>query len=334
MHGLRISQGKAWKQAATDRECKIRARTDAVEISEVAVTLDLQRGCAVAAVADRDALISRQHAALAERAAATRASAARLPPPKAIIIKPHVPGAPWPLEQRAIARDIMNHTGMSPSRFNIAYSGFFTLFSGQVPTAEYMCDAMFGAQCFDINGTVDDMRCANANAKSPWPWALATDDGSAKGLSAVNTKNEKLHVIITSSWDPTSDLPYIEGVALRDPPAESGKGLAECNVSALNEAGWNWDHFVGSGGDHTDHASGKIGERVKVQEYAESHGCPQGRGGANGCSRHGFALEVKAAFNALVGHQNVETAALALQRYKLRNELRNEQRACNGLLAE
>jgi hypothetical protein len=159
---------------------------------------------------------------------------------------------------------------------------------------------------------VDDMRCANVNAKSPWPWALATDDGSAKGMSAVNTKNEKLHVIITSSWDPNLELPYIEGVALRDPPAESGKGLAECNIQALNEAGWQWPTFVGSGGDHTDHASGKIGERVKVQEYAESHGCPTGRGASNGCSRHGYALEVKAAFNALIGHQDVESAALAL----------------------
>ena len=229
-----------------------------------------------------------------------------------MVIKPHVPGAPWSLEQRAIARDIMNHTGMAPSRFNVAYAGFVTLFTGQVPTIQYMCDAMFGKQCFDINGTVDDMRSANANAKSPWAWALATDDGSAKGMCAVHTKNEKLHVIIISSWDPSSNLPYIEGVGLRDPPAESGKGLAACNIEALNEAGWKWSTFVGSGGDHTDHASGKIGERVKVQEYAESHGCLAGRGSSNGCSRHGFALEVKAAFNALLGHQDVESAALAL----------------------
>ena len=112
--------------------------------------------------------------------------------------------------------------------------------------------------------------------------------------------------------DPNSNLPYIEGVALRDPPGESGKGLAECNIKALNEAGRRWSTFVGSGGDHTDHASGKIGERVKVQEYAESHGCPAGQGSSNGCSRHGYALEVKAAFNALLGHQDVESAALAL----------------------
>jgi len=154
------------------------------------------------AVADRDAALARLQADLAERAAEKRARASSVPAPTAMVINPHVPGAPWPLEQRAIARDIMNHTGMAPSRFNIAFSGFFTLFTGQVPSTAYMCDAMFGKQCFDINGTVDDMRSANANAKSPWPWALATDDGSAKGMCAVNTKNEKLHaVIIASSWD-------------------------------------------------------------------------------------------------------------------------------------
>ena len=310
VHGLRISQGKAWGQTATDRECKARARAEAAEVLEVAESLSHRLECALAAVRDRDAALTRLQADLAERPEEKRASSARAP--TAMVIKPHVPGAPWPLEQRAIARDIMNHTGLAPSRFNIAYSGFFTLFTGQVPTTPYMCDAMFGKQCFDINGTVDDMRSAIANAKSPWPWALATDDGSAKGMCAVHTKNEKLHVIIASSWDPNSNLPYIEGVALRDPPAESGKGLAECNIDALNEAGYKWATFAGSGGDHTDHASGKIGERVKVQEYAESHGCPAGRGSSNGCSRHGYALEVKAAFNALLGHQDAESAALAL----------------------
>jgi len=52
--------------------------------------------------------------------------------------------------------------------------------------------------------------------------------------------------------------------------------------------------------------------REGAQEYAESHGCPAGQGSSNGCSRHGYALEVKAAFNALLGHQDVESAALAL----------------------
>jgi len=71
---------------------------------------------------------------------------------------------------------------------------------------------------------------------------------------------------------------------------DTGAALAECDIATYEECGFRWPLFNGVVGDHTEHASGEVGERQLIIDHAERHGCPERRADKFGCTRHGFSL--------------------------------------------
>jgi hypothetical protein len=222
--------------------------------------------------------------------------------PAGLIVLPHESGTQWPLWQAAIARRLMSEGHVTPSNLGRVLSGALVFFTGQLPTAEYVCDDKFGTRCFSRLGVIDDARDRAKNAADEHGVFMMTDGGSGDGRGPIHTRNSSMHVQNGVVWAPSLGLhgaPEIIPMGLKVTHRDTGAALAETNITTHDECGFRWPLFNGIGGDHTEHSSGEKGERQLVVEHAERNGCPEGRADKFGCTRHGYSLVEGAGVKAL-----------------------------------